>query len=193
MEDYNMKINWNINPEQFNDKTFKHTHNDTIFLFKRSLQYIIDDYDEYLESVELSHYEDLGYYKITNYNSPQQSEILDLTWMRKEDVFDFEKSTQHQFIKQIDVNIDNLGFSHLPIGENMFNEVKLIVHNNDSKLSVINQIKNFKSFINEHSSALSRGIELEGFSPLIEIILCKYAEKRNIKVNSQNSYGIKSR
>lgn len=188
MTNYNLEKEENSYPYKSYGKVLEEKHGDVNFLLKSALQYLVDEYDENLSSVEASHYEDLGYYEIKNFASSHPIEVLDLTWMKKEDVFNFDQNAQCQFVRQINVNIDNLGFSHLPIDDNMFSNIQLVVCNNNSKLNIINQIKNFKSFVSEHASAMSNGIELVGFSPVIAKILEIYAKNYGIDVVSEELY-----
>lgn len=58
------------------------------FHLRRATEYVIDDYDQYLGSVELSHYEDLGYDIVTGYSGDVST--IDLTWVKKEDVIELK-------------------------------------------------------------------------------------------------------
>lgn len=146
-------INFDIEEEKkkhpycYYGKVFEVSHNEDRFLIKSALKYVIDSYDYYLNSVEQSHYEELGYNIVKNYNIDDEKEVLDLTWMSKNDIFDFKKNKDHKRIKQINVNIDNIEYSHLPIGKEMFHDIKLVINYNNSKISSIRQAKALSSFI----------------------------------------------
>lgn len=186
MTNNNLENKTTNHPYNSCDKVYEDKDNNVKFFLYRATRYVVDDYDDVLGSVELSHHEDLGYYKIRKLSSPYPLDVLDLTWMDKEDIFNFESNPQYQSIKQIHVNIDNLGFSYLPIGNDYFNNIQLVVYNNNSSISTIIQIKNFKTFIREHASAISKGIELVGFSPIIALILEKIANNYGINVLIRN-------
>ena len=61
---------------------------------RSALYYVIDAYDEYLGSVEQSHYDDLGYYEVANFNLPDTVDTLDLIWMKKDAIFSLEANDQ---------------------------------------------------------------------------------------------------
>lgn len=144
---------------------------------RSALYYVIDAYDEYLGSVEQSHYDDLGYYEVANFNLPDTVDTLDLIWMKKDDIFSLEANDQFQSIREIQVNIDNLGYSHLPVKSISKNGALLTINGSESKSSIIQQIKGFKSFLTDHFAYIN-SLKLVGFTPIVETLLALYAKKR---------------
>lgn len=177
MEVFNVENNYLQKGNIYEEK-----HGDVWFLFESAMQYVVDAYDDYLGSVELSHYESLGYSEVKRYNMNFPSNTLDLTWMDKEDIFDFEKSDSHAYIENINVNIDNLDYSKLPMCEDGFNNLKMTVFKKGSKKNIIKQAKILKSFIEKHQLCLIRGVELVGFTSMEEVVLKPYLEKYGIYV-----------
>ena len=76
---------------------------------RSALHYVIDDYDEYLGSVEQSHYEELNYNEVIDFNQLESDTTLDLTWMNKEDVFQLRSSEQYLALEKIIVNLEKHG------------------------------------------------------------------------------------
>ena len=129
------------------------------FILRDAQKYVVDDYDEELGSVELSHYEKAGYENVVDYYPKNDIEILNLTWMNPKDSFRLEENKRNQFIRQIIVNIDNLKSSLLSEGN--FNDVELIVHN--SNLNIVKQVQYLKSFL-KHNASYLKSVKLEGYS-----------------------------
>ena len=149
-------------------KVHEEEHNGSTFLLRDALARIVDSYDEYIGSVEQSHHEKLDYHEVTNYNLAPETDTLDLTWMEPEDVFTFYSSPQHAHVKQMEVNVDNIGSSYLTPGENdAFHDVKIVIHNGDSKENPVAKIKAVKTFLERNGRAFSSDIQFEGFSPVL--------------------------
>ncbi len=187
---YNIVEEKKEHPYQYYGKVLEEVHGDAVFLMKSALNYVIDDYDAYLGSVELSHYEDLGYFKVVDFQLLQDSDVLDLTWMKKDDIFILPNNVQYGFLGEVKTNIDNLGYSKLP--NNSSNHVLLTIDGSNSKSSIIHQIKDFKYFISRYSECLS-GIRLEGFSPTLKKLLMVYGKKKNIAICEQTGEKVKTK
>ncbi len=184
MKNYNLEDEEKMHPYEFYGKVFEEKHGEGTFLMRSALKYVIDDYDEYISSVEVSHFEDLGYYEVINFDLPIDVSTLDLTWMRTDDVFRLEDNNQLQFIKEIQVRIDNLGYSRIPVESISDYGLLLTVNGAESKSSVVQQIKDFKWFIMKHRACLN-GIKLEGFSPVVEYLLTMYAKKCGVSIGEK--------
>lgn len=178
-DNYSLDNEKNKHPYNYYGSVFEEEHGNTKFLFKSALKYVVDDVDEYLQSVEQSHYEDLGYFKVTNFSFLEPTDILDLTWMKKNDIFCIDDSDQYHEIHEIHANVDNLAHSSLP--KNVPNKVSLVVDYSNSSLNVINQIRAFKSFVNEHVECLNH-VEFKGLSPFLEGVLSEYTKRNGIEV-----------
>lgn len=178
MNNYNLDEENNKHPFQYYGNVKEVQQGDSKFLLKSALSYVVDDYDEYLGSVEQSHYEDLGYYEVKNFNVPTGVDTLDLTWMDSDDIFDLDENEQIPFIRNLIVNIDNLGYSNLPKSAE---QLALTVNGNNTKLSIVSQIKAFKDFVTKNRSKLT-AIQLRGFSQLMESLLAIYAKRSGIEV-----------
>ena len=64
MESIDLEKEKKVHPYEYYGKVFVEVHNNTRFLMRSALHYVIDDYDEYLGSVEQSHYEELNYNEV---------------------------------------------------------------------------------------------------------------------------------
>ena len=180
MANYDLETEKTIYPYSFNGGVFETEHNNTKYLMRSELLYVIDSYDEYLASVEQSHYEELNYNKVIDFNQPVEETILDLTWMDREDVFQLRSSEQYLSLEEIIVNIDNLGYSTLPSGNDKFN---LRISALNSKSNFIQQIKSFRNFVSNNKVNI---ITLIGFNKTVERILTLYAKKVGITVNNHD-------
>lgn len=194
MVKYDLEKEKNSHPYNMYGKVFEEEHGDCKFLIKTSLDYVIDSYDSVIGSVELSHYADRGYNEVVNFQKTDVSDLLDLTWMKKEDVFTIEENEFNKIISRVFVNIDNLGFSHLPVSDYMEYGIDLKVFGNNQSKNFIRAIRDYKSFISEHESCIN-SIEFYGFSPVVERILSSYTRNMGIEVKNSEApktYGIKN-
>ncbi len=180
MGNYDLEKEKRVHPYQYYGKVFEKEHNGTKFLMRSALYYVVDDYDEYIGSIEQSHYEELDYNEVIDFNQPVEETILDLTWMDREDVFQLRSSEQYLSLEEIIVNIDNLGYSTLPSGNDKIN-LRIIALN--SKSNFIQQIKAFRDFVLNNKV---NNITLIGFNKTVESILTLYAKKVGITVNNHD-------
>ena len=178
MYNYNLEGEKMKHPYQYYGRVKEVEQGDSKFLLKSALYYVVDDYDEYLGSVEQSHYEDLGYFEVKNFDAPTGTDTLDLSWMDYNDVFQFDDNEQMPFIRNIISNIDNLGYSRLPKSAE---QIALTVNGANAKSSFVSQIKAFKDFISRNRDKLT-AVQLRGFSQLIESLLTIYAKKAGVEV-----------
>ncbi len=185
--------NCNISDEKLEhlSKIYNNAHieisENVVYLLKDAQAYIIDEYDEYLGSVELSHYEELGYENVVNYsplNYADYIDALDLTWMEPDASFCFEGNKHNKSIKQISVNIVNLKFSYLSdyISEDNFHDVELIVHN--SNLNIVRQAQYLKAFLQDNSTYL-KSIKFVGYNYVTAMILNNIVAKFNLTNNAK--------
>jgi len=160
------------------------TNSDNVkFLIKEAYEYVVDDYDPYIASVEQSHHESLGYSTVRKFEYLGEGTIdtLDLTWMRKQDCFKLEYNEQYENITIVKANIDNLDCSHLPRKKEKDKDIDLIVYGDETSLRPLKQIRIFKRFIKRNQPKLN-SIKLEGFKPLMTQVLTNYANRLNIEV-----------
>ena len=179
MKNYDLEKELKRHPYEYYGDVKEEKHGEGTFILRRALQYVIDDYDDAIGSIEQSHYEKLGYYKVGTFDFEESPEELDLTWMDPNDSFDLDESEQYKTVKTIKAKIDNLDCSYLPISDK--HQVLIVVYHGDTKHSLVRQIKIFTSFISFNSQKIA-GIKLVGFSPLVEKLLELYAKRYNIEV-----------
>lgn len=148
-------------------KVYEEEHGGSKFLLRDALGYVVDNYDEALASTELSHHEKLGYREVTEYELAPGTDTLDLTWMDEDDTFNFTTAPQHASVKQLEVNVDNIAHSYMMCGEEYFHDLKLVIHNGDSKANPVAKIKAVRSFLDRNGEAFSDNIQFEGFSPAL--------------------------
>lgn len=194
MAKYDLEKAKKRHPYDMYGKVFEEEHGDCKFLIQTALEYVIDSYDTCLNSVELSHYDVKDYCEVVNFEKTDIGDVLDLTWMKKGDIFTFEKNGFNDFISRVFVNIDNLGFSHLPVSDYMEYGIELKVFGNNQSKNFIRAIRDYKSFISEHESCIN-SIEFYGFSPVVERILSSYTRNMGIEVKNSEApktYGIKN-
>lgn len=147
-------------------------HNGREFTFKKYARYVIDEYDEYLQSIEQSHYEDNTYKILINYGeSAENSQVLDLTWMKEEDIIRINPNSINPDIKEIRVNINNIdGFA---LTSNLrFNNPSIIVFDNKNIRSS-EKIMIFQDFIKENQT-IANNIKVEGFGKVMKPLLEGY-------------------
>ena len=159
-------------------------HGNGTFYLKSGLRYIVSDNYSHIRNFRDIPTEDIDYHKVVDYDLPESADILDLTWMDSNDVFVLEENNQHKNIKELHVNADNLGYSHIPVDPYMFNNLDLVVYGNNENNNTIRRIKDFKTFIDEHIDCI-KSIKLEEFSPIIEAVLEICATNSGIEVISE--------
>ena len=182
MINYNISKEREKHPYKYYGKIFEVSYQDTDFVLRSALNYVVDDYDEYLGSVEQSHYEEAGFNIVYNYNQFEESNELDFTWMHNNDIFRIVENDQNKRIRTVKTNIDNLGYSTLPVENDMFQDIDLEVYDNESKMSIFNKVRFFNEFISKHRKALSGNIVLEGFGPITRVVLKEYAKEYGLRV-----------
>lgn len=179
MNNYDYEIEKNKHPYR-EANVLEEKHGNATFLLRDSLSYVVDSYDENIASIELSHYENNGYKEVVNFNTESDESTLDLTWMNENDVFTLQLNEQYPSIKEIKVNIDNLGYSFLPYSEDLLKSFNVIINGKNQKKNIISQIKDFTYFIISNNQLL-KGIKLEGFNPAIETLLSAIAKKHGVQ------------
>lgn len=166
----------NVNAISFNNKQY---------VLVDALGYVIDDYDEAIGSVELSHYESLGYRIVKAVDvlaCDENLDLLDFTWMNSDDTIELEKSPLNQMIKRININIDNLDYITLPIEEGQLQNFGININAQNSKLNMIKTIKIMKNFIENYNEGITEGINLYGFDYAMTKIITHIAKKYNVEV-----------
>ncbi len=143
---------------------------DKKFLTQNALVYVEDDV--YEGSVELSHYDSLGYKEVIDFDMPAAENVLDLTWMRSCDKFAFVNSDSFDQIDEIIVNIDNLEGSHLPFKLDDSQKFDFIFNGKSSNKIFISQVVAFSRFARRENIRI-KTIDFIGFNPIIESILRK--------------------
>lgn len=161
-------------------KVYEFKRGNDLFFMRSALAYVVDHYDDALNSVELSHYEDLGYNEIVDFKVSNC--MLDLTWLKKDDVFLIEKNNQYSDVENVCLNIDNLFYSYLP--KDFGKSKNLLLNCNESKLNFIQQYKVFKLFMKKNYKSFNK-IYFHGFNPTFQMILQSYFDKCNSKSKSK--------
>ena len=175
----NLDVNKKDNMDKFYGNVFKQRHGNGIFSMKSVFKFVVDD--EYIQYLELSDKKDIEYSKVFDFDLLDGTDLLDLTWMKKHDVFALESNEQFGSISEIRVNIDNLERSSLPVDKILTKHILLTVYGGKSRSNIIQQSRNFKNFISEHSDCLS-GVKLEGFSSITESLLSIYVKNNGLSV-----------
>lgn len=179
---YNLELEQKKHPYDLYGKVFEEEHGDCKYLMRTALAYKVDHYDSYLNSVELSHYEDLGYYEIVDFDL-QGSKTLDLSWMRPNDVFLIEKNEQYSSVENIYLNVENLSCSYLPKD---YGVKKNIVFLGNGLKFTFQQCKDLKRFIAQNRNCF-KGIYFHGFNPIPEFFVLNGLEKskkKNLKLKN---------
>ena len=184
MKNYDIEKEIKRYPKEYGCKVFEEKHGDGEFLMRNALLYMIDSYDDAISSVELSHYEKLDYNEVVNFDLPETADTLDLTWMDENDSFVLDKSEQIYKIDEIIANIDNIGYSYLPIDSKNDKKFIITIKGENAKKKKIQQIKDFKHFV-EWNFKYIKKINIEGFTPIMEAILSSYIKR--LELDNENS------
>ncbi len=150
------------------ENTYEEKHGDVVFLFRKALQIISEG--------KINHPKDLGYSEIVNFALPYDKRVLDLTWMNDNDLFCFDNATNLEFIDEVAVNIDNLGFSHFPLLKISDRKFDLTVDCNKLQPIPIRQIKELNYFLSKNSDYISK-VNFKGLSPIMEAQFNKIVKK----------------
>ncbi len=159
-------------------------HDNKKFLLKQIMHYVVDAYG-YGGSIELSHYERGNYYEVCDYIPLDENvESLDLTWMDSDDIVNFDsyRGEHHKLVKSVDINIDNMGCSHI----DSMKGIVLNVHPGNNDIGIIQQVRDFNYFLHCNDDIISE-LNLIDFKPLTAAILSNYAERYRIYANKKSS------
>ena len=111
-------------------KIYSYQYNGITYYLQDATKYVVDDYDEFTGSVELSHYEGLGYKNIIGYE--EDVDGIDLTWMSPFDSIDL---MANENLKSISLSSENLNEFYC---KNLNGEINFDIH----------LVPNLKSFSN---------------------------------------------
>ncbi len=159
-------------------------HDNKKFLLKQIMHYVVDAYG-YDGSVDLAHCENGNYYEVCDYIPLDENvETLDLTWMDSDDIVDFSsyRGEHHKLVKSIDINIDNMGLSHI----DSMKDIVLNVYPGDENIGIVQQVRRFNNFLHCNDDRIDE-LNLIGFGPLTTAILSNYAERYRVFVNKRES------
>ena len=82
-------------------------HKDVDYRIELAWRLVVDAYDEYLGSIEMSHLESLGHYTVKGYNGDPK--VVDFSWVDKEDkILAQLKDTTEKVI----INLQHLNFTY---------------------------------------------------------------------------------
>ena len=164
----------NYYPYDFHGSVKVEEHDDREFVLGTALQYVVDDYAEYLGSVEQSYYGQLDYYEVIDF-AETESDTLDLRWMKPTDTFDLKTNEYNKGIKRLLANIDNLGYSRIP-SYNGFNNIELVVNSNNTETGIISRVGSLSRFLRNNKDSIST-VSFQGFGKLSTAILEKYVSR----------------
>lgn len=127
-------------------KIYSYQHNGITYYLQDATKYVVDDYDEVIGSVELSHYENLGYKNIIGYEEDVDS--IDLTWMSP---FDSISLKVNENLKNITLSSETLNEFYCKNlnGEINFN-IQLVPN-----LKSFSNLRRFMPFIKKTNSNVS--------------------------------------
>ena len=189
MSYYDLEKEKNAHPyDIYGGNVIEEIHGNKKFLLKQAMHYFVDAYG-FDGSIDLSHYETGNYYEVCD-NIPLDDdfESLDLTWMDSNDIVDFNsyRGEHHKLVKSIDMNINNMAFSHL----DSMDKVTLNVYPGESNIGLIKQIQGFKYFLHCNDDVVA-GLNLIGFSSIMTTILSNYAERYGLTANNKSHVRIR--
>lgn len=152
-KDLNLQRNYNVvsdarivNSFGGRGTIYSYQYNGITYYLQDATKYVIDDYDYDLGSVELSHYENLGYKNIIGYE--EDIDDIDLTWMSPFDSIDLKANEN---LKTISLSSESLNefYCNNFNGEINFN-IYLVPN-----LKSFNNLRRFIPFIKETNSNVS--------------------------------------
>ena len=173
---YNLELEQKKHPYDLYGKVFEEEHGNCKYLMRSALAYKVDQYDCALNSVELSHYEDLGYNELVDFDL-MGSKTLDLSWMRPNDVFLIDRNEQYSSVENIYLNVENLSYSYLPKDYGV--KKNIVFLGNGLKFS-FQQYKDLKRFILQNRNCF-KGIYFHGFNLIPEFFVLNSLEKSKKK------------
>lgn len=109
------------------------------------MKYVIDDYDSYIGSVELSHYEYAGYNLIERYDNYEDKTELDFRFAELQDVINLKLGEE---IQSIIIKSSNLRYASFS-GEQPIN------FNIDVDTDLIETVNNLRIFISKHKDMIN--------------------------------------
>jgi len=119
-------------------KKYEYEHKGTTYVLETAWRRVVDDYDEYLGSVELDHIELSGYNTVIDYREyPNKS---DFTWLPEEDTI-FLKIDP--IVKQISLNSQNIEYTRLFLNRKIYFDIT-------QNSSFLQMAKGLKKFIEKH-------------------------------------------
>ncbi len=165
---------------------FEEVHGQTKFLMKSALDYTFDE----KISNDLIPTEKLNYNEVVNFEFLTPSKTLDLTWMHPDDIIMMVDNPQYNTLNSVAVKIDNLIGSYFPHDSKSKININLDLHAENSKMSLLSQIKTFQSFLdyNETFTTMSSvsSVSFSGFNPVVKAILSSCAKKNHLNVIQPN-------
>ena len=180
MKNYSFKEESNRHPYKYYGGISEVFYKGVSYLVKHDMEYIIDDYDPYIESVEQSHYEPSDYRYVDDYNILDDTDTLDFTWLSPIDFVDIKYHSDYEQIKNIRMNINNMPYSFLP-RQNKDKQLSLTVCNGKNSKNLLKQVYSLNKFIKRNKDRFNT-VSFEGFSSITEQVLSVYAERNGIKV-----------
>lgn len=119
--------------------------NEIYYYREPAMGYVIDSYDPYIGSVELSHHEYMGYNLIERYNNYEGKPELDFRFAELQDVIDLKLGEEIQSIIIKSSNLKYASFSgEQPINFNIFVDTNLV-----------ETVNNLKIFISKHKAMIN--------------------------------------
>ena len=119
--------------------------NDIYYYIEPVMKYVIDDYDSYTGSVELSHHEYMGYNLIERYHNDKGKPELDFRFAELQDVIDLKLGEE---IQSVIVKSSNLRYAS-------FSGERPIDFNIDVDTDFIETMNNIRIFIGKHKDIIN--------------------------------------
>ena len=132
------------------------SHNGIIYIISPAFHSVVDDYDENLGSIELSHRESSGYSLISGYKVKKNNLIqdcLDFTFAKTEDIIELK----------VDENIENIKLNSINLRYSTIESTKKLNFNIVFDNNVFDNALSFRMFI-ENNRDIIKSINFEGLS-----------------------------
>jgi len=151
------------------------------YLVKSATEFVHNDL---VSDIVVSHFKESGFDFVNNFEFIESTKELDFTWINPEDCIILKNTDDFQSVTRIKANIDNLYNSYLPAKKDKDNYMTLELNGDNTRLSLLKQVKLFNRFIHDNQDCIDRVI-FNGFNPVVKEILTIYAERNNLKTDSK--------
>lgn len=153
---------------------YAYEHQGIVYFLETAWKRVVDDYDEYLGSVELDHYELLGYNIAFGYE-PSSVTKLDFSWMKREDVISVLSCNLDSTVQKIILNSGNLSHSYFGLSRNVY--IEIINNSNFTYMA-----KGLRRFIKKHGDNIVSITFKNVTNPIVKAWITSTCNSANIPV-----------